>query len=110
MKTEAFIFRLSFPDSSKVTNEALSLILFYMLMMICERNVRIIGDNLLNSSKTTQAPYAQIPLKNLIMLSNSTWPEAFYTKHNFARALPRSLVVSVLPVPKGPSGAPPYAY
>lgn len=62
---------------------------------------------LLNSSKQTHEPLADSPLKNLTILAYSKLEEQLSTMHNFASYLPKSLVVSVLPVPTGPSGAPP---
>ena len=61
----------------------------------------------LNSSKHDHDPVCARPEKSLaiaVWLSDS---EQFHTMHCLARALARSLVVSVLPVPAGPCGAPP---
>lgn len=62
---------------------------------------------LLNSSKQAHAPQQASPRKNFPMVSTSSCSEQLKTRHYFARALARSFVVSVLPVPAGPSGAPP---
>jgi hypothetical protein len=64
----------------------------------------------LNSSKQTQAPLEASPLKNLATPAYSKFAELFRTKVSFAIYLPKSLVVSVFPVPNGPSGAPPKWY
>lgn len=61
----------------------------------------------LNSSKQAHAPEAASPLKNLAIARKSSPSEQLKTTHCFASALARSFVVSVLPVPAGPSGAPP---
>lgn len=52
-------------------------------------------------------PHLARPLKNLPMAMKSSWSEQLNTTVWMAKALPRSLVVSVLPVPAGPAGAPP---
>lgn len=78
-----------------------------MLMIIYERNDRILGSILLNSSKMTHEPDDDTPLKNLRILSYSIEVDTFWMKQSLASVRARSLVVSVLPVPKGPSGAPP---
>jgi hypothetical protein len=62
---------------------------------------------LLNSSKQAQAPAPASPLKNLASIVYSISGEQLKTTHYLASALARSLVVSVLPVPAGPAGAPP---
>ena len=61
----------------------------------------------LNSSKQAQAPHWANPEKNRPMVLKSSESEQLKTTHWTARALARSLVVSVLPVPAGPAGAPP---
>jgi len=61
----------------------------------------------LNSSKQHHAPEADRPLKNLAIMRWSMPSEQLKTTHCFARALAKSLVDSVLPVPAGPAGAPP---
>jgi len=61
----------------------------------------------LNSSKQHQAPDAARPLKNLATIRWSISSEQLKTTHYLARALARSFVDSVLPVPAGPAGAPP---
>ena len=63
---------------------------------------------LLNSSKQAHAPHYANPEKNLPIVFTSNPPEQLNTTHCIASALARSLVVSVFPVPAGPSGAPPY--
>ena len=62
---------------------------------------------LLNSSKQHQAPAAAKPLKKFAIILISIVGEQLKTTHYLARALARSLVDSVLPVPAGPAGAPP---
>jgi hypothetical protein len=62
---------------------------------------------LLNSSKHAHAPAAARPLKNLAIIRQSIESEQLKTTHCLARALAKSLVDSVLPVPAGPAGAPP---
>ena len=62
---------------------------------------------LLNSSKQHQAPDEASPLKNFPTNWQSIDSQQLKTTHCLARALARSLVVSVLPVPAGPAGAPP---
>ena len=61
----------------------------------------------LNSSKQAQAPAEASPLKNLPMARKSRPSLQLKTTHCLARALARSFVVSVFPVPAGPAGAPP---
>lgn len=62
---------------------------------------------LLNSSKQAQAPQQASPLKNLDIAATSNWSEQLKTIHYLAVAFAKSFVVSVFPVPAGPSGAPP---
>ena len=62
---------------------------------------------LLNSSKQLQAPLVARPLKNFVIAIKFRELEQLNTKHYFAKHLERSFVVSVLPVPTGPSGEPP---
>lgn len=62
---------------------------------------------LLNSSKQHQAPDCASPEKNLPIILKSRPSEQLKTTHCIAKALARSLVVSVFPVPAGPAGAPP---
>jgi hypothetical protein len=61
----------------------------------------------LNSSKQHQAPELASPLKNLSIALWVNSGEQLKTTHLIATALAKSLTVSVLPVPAGPSGAPP---
>jgi len=61
----------------------------------------------LNSSRQHQAPEDDRPLKNFLMDWKFSCSEQLKTTHCTAIALARSLTVSVLPVPAGPSGAPP---
>jgi hypothetical protein len=62
---------------------------------------------LLNSSKQAHAPADAKPLKNFPIMMKSIESEQLKTTHCFARALAKSFVVSVFPVPAGPAGAPP---
>jgi len=62
---------------------------------------------LLNSSKQDQVPLAARPLKNLLMALKSKLLEQLNTNVCRAIRFANSLVVSVLPVPTGPIGAPP---
>ena len=62
---------------------------------------------LLNSSKQHHAPQLVSPLKNLLIETVFKPSEQLNTMHYIPKALARSLTVSVLPVPAGPSGAPP---
>lgn len=62
---------------------------------------------LLNSSKQAHAPADAKPLKNLPTITKSIESEQLNTTHCFAKALARSFVVYVFPVPAGPAGAPP---
>ncbi len=62
---------------------------------------------LLNSSKQIHEPEAARPLKNAVIIMISIVGEQLNTTHYLARALAKSLVDSVLPVPAGPAGAPP---
>ena len=64
----------------------------------------------LNSSKMTQDPLDAIPLKNLSMPEYSKLAEPFMTKQSLPSDRLKSFVVSVFPVPNGPSGAPPKQY
>lgn len=58
------------------------------------------------SVKLTAAHLAS-PLRNLPIAMKSSWSEQLKTTVWMARAFPKSLVVSVFPVPAGPAGAPP---
>lgn len=51
--------------------------------------------------------YETLPLKILPKPLKSIWSEQLKTTTYFPRAFPMSFVVSVLPVPAGPAGAPP---
>jgi hypothetical protein len=62
---------------------------------------------LLNSSKHAQAPQQASPLKNFAIASTLSYSEQLNTMHCLAAAFAKSFVVSVFPVPAGPSGAPP---
>lgn len=62
---------------------------------------------LLNSSKHDQAPALASPLKNLAIAWVFNPSPQLNTIHYTATALAKSFVDSVLPVPAGPSGAPP---
>ena len=62
---------------------------------------------LLNSSKQHHAPAAARPLKKLAIMLISIVGEQLNTTHYLARALAKSFVDSVLPVPAGPAGAQP---
>lgn len=62
---------------------------------------------LLNSSKHPQAPDCERPIKIYAMESLPIWSEQLNTMTGRPTALPKSLVVSVFPVPAGPAGAPP---
>jgi len=62
----------------------------------------------LNSSKQAQAPHYDNPEKYLAIVFTSSPSEQLNTTHYIAIAFARSFVVSVFPVPDGPSGAPPY--
>lgn len=62
---------------------------------------------LLNSSKQHQAPDCAKPEKNLPIILKSKPSEQLNTTHWIAKAFAKSFVVSVLPVPAGPAGAPP---
>jgi hypothetical protein len=48
-----------------------------MLMIICDRNDKILGSILLNSSKMTHEPDDDTPLKNLRILSYSIEVDTF---------------------------------
>lgn len=61
----------------------------------------------LNSSKQLHAPAAINPLKNFAIAWMFNPSEQLNTTHYIANAFARSFVVSVFPVPAGPSGAPP---
>ena len=61
----------------------------------------------LNSSKQAQAPYYDSPENNLPIILYSIWSEQLNTIQSMPKALPRSFVDSVLPVPAGPAGAAP---
>lgn len=62
---------------------------------------------LLNSSRQAQAPCYAKPLNSRPIILNSIWSEQLNTTQNIPKALARSLVDSVLPVPAGPAGAAP---
>ena len=61
----------------------------------------------MNSSKQHQAPQHIKPLKNLLIDITFKPSEQLNTIHCIPKQLAKSLTVSVLPVPAGPSGAPP---
>ena len=61
----------------------------------------------MNSSKQAQDPLCASPLKNLPIALKSRPSEQLKTTQCLAKALAKSLTVSVFPVPAGPSGAPP---
>lgn len=56
----------------------------------------------LNSSKQPHAPHEAKPLRILPIATKSIPSPQFVTIHRRPKALARSLVVSVLPVPAGP--------
>ena len=60
---------------------------------------------LLNSSNQPQSPLWQRPLKIFAMSLYLCSPDQFVT--TTSKVLPKSLTVSVFPVPVGPAGAPP---
>ena len=62
---------------------------------------------LLNSSKQPHAPVYDNPINIYPNESVFIYSEQLNTKTGNPQALPKSLVVSVLPVPAGPAGAPP---
>ena len=61
----------------------------------------------LNSSKHPHAPVYDKPIKIYPNESVFIYSEQLNTNTGKPHALPKSLVVSVLPVPAGPAGAPP---
>ena len=61
----------------------------------------------LNSSKHAHAPQHARPAKNFAITITSHWSLQLNTMHYFATDLARSWMVSALPVPAGPYGAPP---
>lgn len=63
----------------------------------------------LNSSKHPHKPDWAKPLKIFPVPLWSIWSLQLKTTTYFPKVLPRSLVVSVFPVPAGPAGAPPSA-
>ena len=65
---------------------------------------------LLNSSKQHQVADVIIPLKNFAIINASIASEQLKTMQNLPITLLKSLIVSVLPVPAGPTGAPPKLY
>ena len=69
--------------------------------LICKR---------LNSSKHTQEPLEASPLKNLVIESRSMLLWQLNTKQCLAVIFDSSFIDSVLPVPTGPTGAPPYKW
>lgn len=113
MKTAQWGSRSSFCMSSSCTQEGLPRLCLradWIWIMTCDRQASTPVSILLNSSNTTQAPLAAIPLKNLRILSYSQLAEVFRTQQTAPKLRERSLVVSVFPVPKGPSGAPPQKF
>jgi len=62
---------------------------------------------LLNSSKQTHTPADVKPLKKVPIIFYSISGPQLNTLQSVARFLLKSFVVSVLPVPAGPAGAPP---
>lgn len=62
---------------------------------------------LLNSSKQPHRPDWHNPLNIFAMSVNLCSEEQLVTTTNIPKVLPRSLTVSVFPVPAGPAGAPP---
>ena len=77
------------------------------MIMICEMTESTDNSILLNSSKQLHAPLVANPLKNFVIAMKFKELEQLNTKHYLAKHFDRSLVVSVLPVPTGPSGDPP---
>lgn len=62
---------------------------------------------LLNSSKHDHAPCWASPLNNLFIMLAVIWSEQLNTIQSRPRALAKSFVDSVLPVPAGPAGEAP---
>lgn len=60
-----------------------------------------------HTSVKLTATHLASPLRNLPIAMKSSWSEQLKTTVWMARAFPKSLVVSVFPVPAGPAGAPP---
>jgi hypothetical protein len=80
---------------------------FYSRACLIDSNYYEITDKtsisiLLNSSRQVHAPYYARPLKCLPIILYSIWSEQLKTTQNIPKALARSLVDSVLPVPAGP--------
>lgn len=59
---------------------------------------------LLNSSRHAQEPDCANPEKSLAMILYSTYSEQLKTTQRVPKALAKSLVDSVFPVPAGPAG------
>lgn len=77
--------------------------------MICNATTESTSVSiLLNSSKQHHDPEPAKPLKNLYIAYAVRPSEALKTTQYMPQAFARSFTVSVLPVPAGPSGAPPY--
>jgi len=106
MKTQKVGFILISDSSKMISGSLFALALKRMrsYYAITESTSMLI---LLNSSKHAQAPALARPLKNLATIMWSIPSEQLNTTHYLARALARSFVDSVLPVPAGPAGAPP---
>ncbi len=79
----------------------------WILKIYCATTERTSGSILLNSSKQHHEPVLANPLKNLNIAIEFNPSEALKTIHYIPAILDKSFVVSVLPVPAGPSGAPP---
>ena len=92
---------------SNMKRSACTLYASWMVSTCCAMTLSTSMSMRLNSSKHAHAPDWATPEKNwLIVLAVKSGPQ-FMTTHWRASALARSLVVSVLPVPAGPAGAPP---
>jgi TctA family transporter len=106
MKIAHSLLKLIFV-SSIMNSFKFSLMALWMRIIICEITESTIREILLNSSKQLQAPLVASPLKNLVMAAKLSVEEQLNTNQCLASHFARSLVVSVLPVPTGPSGDPP---
>lgn len=92
---------------SKLNDVLFSLIADWILAIYWAITLKTSSKILLNSSRQPHAPDYANPEKSLPKDVKSIDSEQFITITNLAIFFPKSLTVSVFPVPAGPYGAPP---
>ena len=106
MKIDASSFKVSL-RSPKFTNLNYCLRAFCIWVIITVIWFIIYGVILLNSSIRAQLPLLATPLNSLVTSSRLNFSDALNTWQGLPKVRLKSLAVSVFPVPKGPSIAPP---